>query len=100
MGGEQRHDLFKRPLLEAPTPAPAFVPDAISGRRLGKTMVDSVPRRVPVQEPLTILHSASRISHVNGRSSTNDFFGASSKRNLPSFTPGFLGGRSTRRRIQ
>jgi len=99
--GEQRHDLFRRPLLEAPSPAPALAPDAVAGRRMSKMMGDSVSRHTPFQEPRTILQSAACASQGNGLSFAGEFLGASSRRKLPSFTPGFLGtGRSMRRRIQ
>jgi len=63
--GEQRHELFRRPLLEAPSPAPALAPDAVAGRRMSKMMGDSVPRHIPFQEPRTILESATCASHGN-----------------------------------
>jgi len=99
VSGEQRQDLFRRPLLEAPSPSPALAPDSVAGRHMSKTMGDTVLRHIPHQEPRTILQNASR---GNGQSFTGgEFLGASSRRRLPSFTPGFLGtGRSTRRRIQ
>mmetsp|Transcript_70323 Transcript_70323/g.139412 ORF Transcript_70323/g.139412 Transcript_70323/m.139412 type:complete len:297 (-) Transcript_70323:146-1036(-) len=97
--GEQRQDLFRRPLLEEPSPSTALAPDSVAGRRTSRTIPDSVPRNTPFREPRNILGCASQ---GNGRSFTEDFLGpSSSNRRLPSFTPGFLGtGRATRRRIQ
>lgn len=103
ISGEQRQELFRRPLMEVPTPsqpaaAVSNAPPRASLRGLRKSGFDT-PQSSAVLRSDSFQDSAADAAGPK-LGAFGEFLGAHPNRKLPTFTPGFLGsGRLTKRRI-